>query len=208
MALLAAVIVLAAFPPTFYTEGLPALDAKQYQAAADAFNKAIASDPNDFTAHFNLALADSLLNKDTEAIAEYRKALEIKPNLYQADLNLGIVLLRNKQASEALTHLLAAVEKKPKEFRPNLHLAEALQVQATYPKAEELYRTALELDKDARGRKSLSVIKRRACRPTNPSASISKGSPSRRSTATRPPHSSTKPPSSSKRALRFLRPVR
>ena len=151
MALLAAVIVIAAFQTNFYNDGLKALDAKQYQAAADDFTKAIAADPKDFTAHFNLAFAYSMLNRDNDAIAEYSKALELRPGLYQADLNLGILLLRNKKAADAIPHLVAAVTQKPKEFRPNFYLAEALREEGALPKAEQAYRTALEIDPKSAG---------------------------------------------------------
>lgn len=151
MPLLAAVIVLAAFQTDFYNDGLKALDARQYQAAADDFTKALQSDPKDFTAHFNLAFAYTMLGRDPDAITEYKKALDIKPNLYQADLNLGMVLLRTKQPSEALSHLVSAVSQKPKEFRPNFFLAEALRANGMYPKAEEAYNAALAIDPKSAG---------------------------------------------------------
>ena len=50
---------------------------------AAEFQQAIADDPRDYGAHFNLALADSFLHRDEEGIAEYRKALELKPHLYE-----------------------------------------------------------------------------------------------------------------------------
>ena len=68
--------------------------------------KAIAADPKDYSLHFNLALAYSLMGKNAEAIPEYKKTLELKPDLYEAELNLGISLLREKQAARggALFH--------------------------------------------------------------------------------------------------------
>jgi lipoprotein NlpI len=45
--------------PDYDAEGAKALDAGNYQAAADSFNKAIAADPSDYYAHFNLAMAYS-----------------------------------------------------------------------------------------------------------------------------------------------------
>ncbi|MGH9667678.1 MAG: hypothetical protein ACRD9L_24950, partial [Bryobacteraceae bacterium] len=59
----------------YQTEGLKALDAKNYQAAVDAFSKAVASDSGNYSAQFNLALAYSLLGKDAETIPVYRKVL-------------------------------------------------------------------------------------------------------------------------------------
>src|SRR5262249_26016648 len=117
----AALLFALAMQVNFDAQGLKALDEKRYPDAVDAFTKAVAADPKDYTAHFNLAFAYSHLDKDPEAIAEYRKALELKPNLYQADLNLGILLLRQKQAAQALPLLEAAVTQKPNDARANLY---------------------------------------------------------------------------------------
>ena len=74
---------------------MKALDEKRYPDAVPGFRrKPIAADPKDYSLHFNLALAYSLMGKNAEAIPEYKKTLELKPDLYQADLNLGISLLR------------------------------------------------------------------------------------------------------------------
>src|SRR5262245_15038419 len=99
-------------------EGMKALEARNYEAAVTHFSQAVAADPKNYGAHFNLALAYSLLNKDAEAIPEYEKVLELQPGLYEAELNLGILLLRQKQAARAIPHLDTAAQKKPKELRP------------------------------------------------------------------------------------------
>src|SRR5579862_955981 len=122
-----ALVWLAFAPATDYeAEGLKALDAKQYEQAAQLFTQAVQSDSKDYTAHFHLALSYSLMGKDAEAIPEYQKTLDLKPGLYQAELNLGILLLRGQRGKEAAPHLSAAVEAKPKEFRAQYYLAEAL----------------------------------------------------------------------------------
>ncbi|MBV8818409.1 MAG: tetratricopeptide repeat protein, partial [Acidobacteriaceae bacterium] len=135
-----------AFQSNFYERGLKAMEEQRYQQAVDDFTNAIAAEPKDYALHFNLALAYSLLNRDTEGIAEYKKALELKPDLYQAQLNLGILLLRQKQPAEATAPLEGAVGQKPKEFRPNYYLAEALLGSGDAAKAEAIYRTCLEVD--------------------------------------------------------------
>ena len=132
--------------PDYSSEGFKALDEGKYAAAAELFTKAIAADPKDYAAHFHLALANSLLGKDAEAIAGYRTVLELKPGLYDAELNLGMVLTRAKQPREAVPLLEAAVADKPKEVRPNFHLAEALLGCGELEKAERYYRSAAELD--------------------------------------------------------------
>jgi Tfp pilus assembly protein PilF len=74
--LVAALLLLQAVD--FNDEGRQALEAHKYDAAAEAFSKAVAKDPTDYFAHFHLALAQSMLKKDAEAVQEYRKVLELK----------------------------------------------------------------------------------------------------------------------------------
>ncbi len=142
----ACLLLLFAPAADFQAEGLKALDAKQYDQAAQLFSQAVEADPNDYTAHFHLGLAYSLLGKDAEAIPEYQKTLALKPGLYQAELNLGILLVREKRAKEAVPLLDAAAQAKPKEFRPQWHLAEALLASGDAAQAEAHYRTAAEMD--------------------------------------------------------------
>src|ERR1035438_2560679 len=92
--LLAAACLLLLQTPDFSAEGLKALESGKYQAAADAFTKAIAADPADYFAHFNLGIAYSMLHRDADGLAEYRKTLELKPALYEAELNAGILLMQ------------------------------------------------------------------------------------------------------------------
>ncbi|MBZ5606408.1 MAG: tetratricopeptide repeat protein [Acidobacteriia bacterium] len=110
----------------YQAAGIKALDAKQYQQAAELFRKAVDADPKDYGAHFQLALAFSLLNQDSAAIPEYKKVLELKPGLYEAELNVGICLLRTKDAAAAVPYLKAAAGEKPKEPRPAYYYAQAL----------------------------------------------------------------------------------
>lgn len=144
---LAAVLVFALWQaPDYASEGLKALDGKNYEAAVQLFTKATDADPKDYAAHFNLGLAYSLLNKNAEAIEEYRRTLAIKPDLYEAELNLGIVLLEQKQPGDAIGQLLDAVARKPAEFRPNFYLAEAYLAAGDPGRAEEAYKKAGELN--------------------------------------------------------------
>jgi tetratricopeptide (TPR) repeat protein len=141
-----ALVVFLAFQTSLSEQGLKALDAKQYQAAVDDFTQAIAADPKDYSAHFNLALAYSLQGKNAEAIPEYKKTLELKPDLYEAELNLGISLLRESRASEAVPYFSAAVGQQANSYRPNYYLAAALLGTGDFARAEQQYTTALNLN--------------------------------------------------------------
>jgi tetratricopeptide (TPR) repeat protein len=132
--------------PDYIADGLKALDAKDYPQAAQLFAKAVAADPKDYAAHFHLALADSMLQHDTEAAAEYQQVLALKPGLFEAQLNLGILLIRDKEPADALPLLSAASQQKPAEFRPRLYWAQALLDTGDAPAAEDQYKRALELN--------------------------------------------------------------
>ena len=130
----------------FMDEGMKALDAQKYDAAVELFTKAIAADPQDYAAHFELGLAYSLQNKDAEAIGEYTRTLELKPGLYEGELNLGLSLVRTRKAGDAIAHLRAAAEQKTDQFRPVFYLGEALLETQRFQEAELAYAKALALD--------------------------------------------------------------
>jgi len=131
--------------PDIAADGLKALQAGQYEAAAAAFRTLVAADPSDYSAHFNLALAYGFLGRDADGIAEYRRTLDLMPGLYQAELNCGMLLLRGKDAGAAAM-LEAAAAQKPAEFRPRFYLAEAQAQAGDLDRAAASYRRALELD--------------------------------------------------------------
>ena len=99
-------------------DGNKALDAKQYDRALELFTQAAAADPKDYAAHFQLALAYSMLGRDSDAIPQYKTTLELHPGMYEAELNLGLSLMRANHPAEAADQFKAAVEQRPKEFRP------------------------------------------------------------------------------------------
>src|ERR1041385_1749261 len=127
-------------------EGMKALEDGKYEAAVQAFSRAITADSKDYSAHFNLALAYSFLHRDAEGIAEYRKTLELHPGLFEAELNAGILLMRQKEPAEALPLLEHAAQQKPREFRPRYYTAEAQLQTGAFENAESSYRLALDLD--------------------------------------------------------------
>lgn len=135
----------------YTTEGMKALDEGKYEAAVQAFRKAIEADSKDYFAHFNMAMALTLLQRDPEAVAAYRKTLELKPRLYEAELNGGIVLLRQKNPAEALPLFEDAAGQKPQEFRPRYYLAESQLQTGDYANAEESYKLAISLDAKSAG---------------------------------------------------------
>ncbi len=148
MALLYALAAILVFSPQqdFLADGLKALDANQPAAAEPLFRQAVQKDAGNVAAHFNLALALSLQQKDDEAIRELQRTLELQPGLYQADVNLGTLFLRNMRAADALPALKDAVNQRPKEPGANLLYAQALYQTNDFAQADGYFRAAIAVD--------------------------------------------------------------
>jgi tetratricopeptide (TPR) repeat protein len=131
----------------FSADGLKALEERRYDDAVQLFSKAIEADAKDYSAHFNLGVAYSYLNKDEEGIAEYRKALELKPGLEAAEVNEGLLLFRQKRAAEALPLLEDAASQKPQDFQARYYLAQCQLETGALAKAAENFRGALEINR-------------------------------------------------------------
>jgi tetratricopeptide (TPR) repeat protein len=143
VAVLAALLLQATNPAA---DGMKALNEQHWDAAVDAFTKAIAAEPGDYSHHFHLAFALSMQHRDADAIAEYRKALEIKPDLLPAEMNLGVLLVRQKQYADAVPLLEAVVKEKPQDARANLNLGEALLGAGESDRAATVFSTVIAAD--------------------------------------------------------------
>jgi tetratricopeptide (TPR) repeat protein len=132
--------------PGLTTQGMKAMEERKYDSAAALFTQAVAANPKDYAAHFNLALAYSLAGKDAQAIPEYKTVLELQPGLYQAQLNLGISLVASKDTAAAIPYLQQAAAQKPAEFRPAFYLGEVLLDTARFGEALTAYTNAVTLD--------------------------------------------------------------
>jgi Flp pilus assembly protein TadD len=65
------------------------LEVARYEAAIDAFRKAIAVNPRSVEAHNNLGIALGSLGRLDEAIAAFEQALRIQPDFTDAVKNLA-----------------------------------------------------------------------------------------------------------------------
>lgn len=126
--------------------GLQALDHQDYQKAEDIFSGLSTANPQDYASLFYLALAHTGLNKDADAVTEYKRVLVLKPGLYEAELNAGMVLLRDHDAAAATPFLQQAVQAKPNQARPQRYLGDALLQTGDTAGAATAYRAALAQD--------------------------------------------------------------
>jgi tetratricopeptide (TPR) repeat protein len=121
-----------------------ALDRKDFAAAIPLLEKISAAKPTEAMPHFELGFAYSGLNKNPEAIAEYRQAISLDPKLAPAHLNLGISLL-DSDAAGAAESFRRAVDLLPGQPRPVYLLGEALERSGKRSEAITQYRAAAAL---------------------------------------------------------------
>src|SRR5947207_5037234 len=70
-------------------KGNAAAQQGDYEGAAEAFEQAVAINPSDARARYNLALAQQYLGDSEIAVAGYRRAIDLDPQLIDAYINLG-----------------------------------------------------------------------------------------------------------------------
>ena len=106
--------------------------------AESFFQRAIASDPSQPEAHFNLGNCFSVREDWLSAIQSFTNAIECNPKFVQAYNNLAIALQNYGRPDEAVKVLETALTQSPKE--PLLHVNKARALQAmSLPKAAIAY---------------------------------------------------------------------
>lgn len=121
-----------------------ALDRKDFPSAIPLLEKIASAKPKDALPHFELGFAYSSLNKNPQAIEEYRRAISLDPNLAPAHLNLGIALL-DSDAAAAADSFRRAAELLPNQPRPIYLLGQALDRSGKRSEAIDKYRAAAAL---------------------------------------------------------------
>ncbi len=90
--------------------GYSYLDNGQINEAFIEFQKALALNPNDKEALYNLGYISSIFKKFPEAISYYKRALSIYPNYAEATNNLGVIYTEMGNWDEAIKHFKAALD--------------------------------------------------------------------------------------------------
>jgi Flp pilus assembly protein TadD len=90
-----------------------AIQKGDYTMAEPLLQKAVAKNPNDYLAWFDLGYVYKATNQLDRAIDAYRKSVAAKPDVFESNLNLGILLARQGNNPEAAKYLKAATQLKP-----------------------------------------------------------------------------------------------
>jgi tetratricopeptide (TPR) repeat protein len=122
--------------------------AKRYDAAIVAWQKALALSPGDARALRNLGAVLAATGKQREAIPYFEKALAAKPDLAEAHAGLALALAKTGSTEEAIEHYQKALEIGPVTAALYNDWGTALDAAGKSDDAIAHYRKALEIDPD------------------------------------------------------------
>ncbi len=122
-----------------------AIDAKDYQTAAQDYQDYLAKKPDDALVHFQLGYAYTAMQKPDAAKPEYEAAISLDPKMSAAYLNLGLTLLSSNPGA-AVAPLQKAVELSPDQANPKFYLGTALERSGQVALAMAQYEAADKLD--------------------------------------------------------------
>ncbi len=135
-----------------------------YDKAVEYYNEVLKRYPEDLHAHMNLGTAYYRLNRENEAVKEYKKALEISPNNPDALHNLAYVLKNSKdrtgKAGETPPGSIGTPFAEDNLLKESLlQEAETLRTSGRIREAVKVYRRILEIDPEAHvARHNLGVL--------------------------------------------------
>lgn len=98
--------------PNDITRAEDAIQKKDFAGAEPLLKKALASDPKNYQAWFDLGFVYNRLGREAESIHAYRQSVAAKPDVFESNLNLGLMLARSN-SPEAEQFLRAAAKLKP-----------------------------------------------------------------------------------------------
>ncbi len=113
-------------PSGYEREGIQALGAGDWEAAAAAFRRGIALAPENPSLHHRLGTALFMMGDDREGRAQFEEALRVSPQYAQAHYSLGLLLEGEGRFEEALHRFSTAVRHEPSYVEARLRLARLL----------------------------------------------------------------------------------
>lgn len=126
LALPRAVLAQAA-PPTveeLFAKGVALHQSGDVLGAVEAYQEALAKDPERIDARSNLGAAFVRLGRYEDAVREYRRALELDPGLATVRFNLALALYKSARLDEAARELEQVLALDPKNTKALLLLAD------------------------------------------------------------------------------------
>jgi len=119
---------------------------EQVEAAVEAYNAALAREPNDLETLNNLGNALHALGRTNDAVATFQRALDIQPDAALLTYNLGRALHGSGRVSEAAAAYREALARQPDFVAARANLGAVLNESGQPAAAEAAYREALRQD--------------------------------------------------------------
>jgi tetratricopeptide (TPR) repeat protein len=158
---------------SFYQEGIARAEAQDYQGAIQAFDRAIAHQPDFAEAYYNRGLARFKLGDLTPAIADYSTALRLAPRQVSIYFARGLAYLNRGELQAAIADAEQVIRLQPDHagaynLLGNLwqRMEQTGRAIAHYKKAAELYVAQKDV---ANGRRCLETIQRIKPKPEDSS---------------------------------------
>ena len=132
----------------FIEQGNAAAATGDFDSAEEAFEQAVAAEPSNARARYDLALARQNLGDPEGAIASYMRAIQLDPNLIEAYINLGNLYSELGMEEEALDAFQHALELDSGNDELFINLGDAYRGLGYFEDAILAYRQAQILNPD------------------------------------------------------------
>jgi DNA-binding helix-hairpin-helix protein with protein kinase domain/Flp pilus assembly protein TadD len=131
-----------------FADGIQLTKARDYQEAIDAYQQAIALNPDLAEAHHELAFAFFKLGKFKESIASSQRAIKLKPGDADTYRNLGLAYSALRQWKEAIAAFGQAIKIAPDDATTHYQLGLAYRNSEQVDAAIEAFAEAVKLRPD------------------------------------------------------------
>lgn len=133
-------------PATYEVQGIRALDAGDWAAAAEYFRKGIALEPRGASLHHRLGTALFQMGDTQGALKQFQEAVRVSPEYAVAHYSLGVLMEASGRDKEALEQYSNAVRYDPSYAQARVRLADVLRRGGGLQESLAEYEQALKID--------------------------------------------------------------
>jgi len=132
----------------FLQKGLDELNKGNFQEAEKCYRTILEVQPENFEAHYNLAVTLINSKKFNEGINSYQNAIKFKPDFAEAHYNLAVTLINSKKFNEGINSYQNAIKFKPDFTKAHNNLGNVLYGLKRLNEAKISYQNAIKFKPD------------------------------------------------------------
>lgn len=133
-------------PEEVFKEGMAKMEAKDYNAAVERFDLALAAKPDYLDAHFQRGMAKKALLQYNSAINSFNKVIELNPDYLEAYIERAELYSNMGKEEEAMKDFTKVLEKKPDFIEAYLRIGNMYRRKGDSEKAIAEYQKALKIN--------------------------------------------------------------